>query len=591
MVKALRVFLLMFALGFIASPATYAQTLAVQVDRDALLEQETLQLTISLQGQSNASPDLAPVEQDFDVVSSSKNHTINLINGRLDSKTVWQITLLPKRSGTLRIPPLTIAGEVTEPISVVVRPANTSAASKQRRNVFLDVTATPDNPYVQSQILVTVRLYYAVPVNQARMAEPTISNAMVERLGDDKNFESVKDGHPYRVLERVYAIFPQNSGELIIPALEFNGQVTVGGASPLDQFLNNNGLGIDPFDQSFQRTQPVRLRSTPIHLKVRPRPAKFSGTQWLPAQALTLTETWNPSNPAFRVGDPVTRSIAIVAKGLAAAQLPELPMNSDISIKNYPDQAQLDNTQIDNSIQGTRVQKIALVPTQPGTFILPALHLYWWDTLTHQERIATLPAVTIKVLPAANSSAASLPKDGLSNVPLPTPSLTTPTIKPSPATKMKAENSTDFWAWVAIFFCIIWIVTLGVWWRDRRRRLSPSPILQKNDERSKTAKPSLNALQTACEKNQAPLAKKHLLLWAATQWPEDPPHNIGDIASRLEDKTVSIALNDLDKAIYAQTSSNWNGSACWNVLKPVLTPPVRPKKQTETSIPALYPRN
>ena len=174
MVKALRVFLLMFALGFIASPATYAQTLAVQVDRDALLEQETLQLTISLQGQSNASPDLAPVEQDFDVVSSSKNHTINLINGRMDSKTVWQITLLPKRSGTLRIPPLTIAGEVTEPISVVVRPANTSAASKQRRNVFLDVTATPDKPYVQSQILVTVRLYYAVPVNQARMAEPTI---------------------------------------------------------------------------------------------------------------------------------------------------------------------------------------------------------------------------------------------------------------------------------------------------------------------------------------------------------------------------------------------------------------------------------
>lgn len=586
MVKTLAL-LITFTLSVIFSSTSYAQTLSVQVDRATLAQEESLQLIIALQGQSNASPDLSPLEQDFDVVSSSKNFTMNLVNGRMDSKTQWQITLIPKRSGTIRIPALAVAGELTEPIDIVVRPTNSGTATTERRTVFLEVTATPSNLYVQSQALITVRLYYAVPINQARMADPRLSDAVVERLGEDKNFETVKDGQRYRVLERVYAVFPQNSGELTIPALELNGQITEAGASPIEQFFNNNGLGFDPFDQSLQRTRPIRLRSAPLRLSVRPRPANFQGTVWLPAQALRLTETWNPSNPTFRVGEPITRSITLEAKGLAAAQLPDLSMSSDASIKTYPDQPQLKNRPLDDGIQGTRSQNVALVPTRPGTFTLPAIHLNWWDTLANQERIATLPAKTVTVLPALNGNAISGASDASPIVTSPTPSPTLPAVAP------RAENSptVNYWSWIAAFFFVIWLITLTIWRQDRRQRQTTVSLSlpQSHRQPPTSTKPSLNALQTACETNQAAATKEHLLHWAAARWPNDPPRSVGEIAARLRDNKVTAVLTELDKAIYAKAQdANWNGGACWAVLKNALTHQPSSEHQTEM-LPALYP--
>lgn len=582
MVSILRLLFTLFALLLMVAPVAYAQTLSVQVDRDNLLEGESIQLEIALQGQSNASPDLSPLEQDFDIVSSSKNHTLNLFNGRMDSKTQWQIILSPKRSGTLKIPPLNIAGEITEAINITVRPSGAATMSSKQRDAFLEVTATPNDPYVQSQVLVTVRLYYALPINQARLTDPAPENSLVEKLGEDTSFETIKDGQRYKVLERIYVIFPQNSGDLIIPGLEFNGQLTVTNNSLFEQLFNNAGPGIDPFDQVLQRAKPIRLRSTPIHINVRPQPASFQGAQWLPAESLHLTEEWSQTTPGFRVGEPVTRTVTLKAKGLAAEQLPDLPLASDTTIKTYPDQAQVENHPLNRSIQGTRIQKVALVPTQPGIVSLPAIHVYWWDTLTNQERVAILPAKTITILPAPNTQPAATSAKPITKQPTPTPAIQ----DSRPATK-----TANYWLWIAVFFCAIWLVTLVIWWKDKRSRQTSLVAPQAHHSNMPTTSHILTNIQTACENNDASAAKEQLLHWAEARWPQDTPRSLGEIADRLGRPVASVALNELDKTIYASSpKASWNGSASWAILKTALAQQDQTENLNKTLLPELYPR-
>ena len=89
--------------------------------------------------------------------------------------------------------------------------------------MFLDVKATPEQPYVQSQVLYTLRLYRRVDIAQAELSEPELTDAVVEKLGEDSNYNTVVNGVSYLVTERKYAIFPQKSGVMKNQAFNLNG--------------------------------------------------------------------------------------------------------------------------------------------------------------------------------------------------------------------------------------------------------------------------------------------------------------------------------------------------------------------------------
>ena len=53
-------------------------------------------------------------------------------------------------------------------------------------------------------------------------------DAVVERLGEDRRFSASLGDQTYQVIERDYAIFPEKSGELYIPPVQFRGRVASG---------------------------------------------------------------------------------------------------------------------------------------------------------------------------------------------------------------------------------------------------------------------------------------------------------------------------------------------------------------------------
>ena len=55
-------------------------------------------------------------------------------------------------------------------------------------------------------------------------------------------------------------------------------------------------------------------------IRIRPAPADTQVQPWLPAQQLTLEEAWSASPEQLELGQPLTRTLALIADGLTAAR-------------------------------------------------------------------------------------------------------------------------------------------------------------------------------------------------------------------------------------------------------------------------------
>ena len=61
--------------------------------------------------------------------------------------------------------------------------------------------------------------------------------------------------------------------------------------------------------------------SKPKTVEVMPLPKKNKGW-WLPSKNLKISEKWQPEPPVFKVGEPVTRTLTIIAVSYTHLTLP-----------------------------------------------------------------------------------------------------------------------------------------------------------------------------------------------------------------------------------------------------------------------------
>ncbi len=564
--------ILLILLALLLSNIASAQNVTARVDRTQIQEYESVWLIIRSNGTSSQSPDLAPLEKDFDLLGQSKSSSVNIINGKMESSSEWSINLMPKRTGELLIPPIAIGDDFTNPITLKVKPASNLSDSNENRKIFIETEVEERQVYVQSQIAYTVRLLYSVGLDGGSLSEPELKNAVIERLGEDISYDTERNGKYYKVIERRYAIFPQHSGELIIPPIEFNGQIIDGNSQPQRRNI------FDPFGR--QQTRPVRLKSEAMRMTILPQP-DHSAT-WIPARQLTLREKWSPNPPEFRVGEPVTRTIQMQAIGLSASLLPEITLPAINGIKVYPDQPVTENKTDGVWITGTRQEKIAMIPTVSGSLTLPKINITWWNTQTKKVQTATLPARNIEVLPALT--------DGQTEQPV---TLTQPTsLSQSTAnTNLSAQPSkTDPlpWHWFTLIFGIAWLVTLVAWWKAKSSIQVAAPIQVTKSVNNASLKSVRKALKTACNNNDARQARIALLNWANIVWPESKWTGLSNIAQQFDHPSLQNAITELDQNLYANDTDAWNGKNLWDLIskqewpKKSLTP-------SQTTLPSLYP--
>jgi hypothetical protein len=552
--------------GLILIAAAAQSAVRATVDTTAVDANATLELMLEHDGQTSAEPDLSPLRQDFDILSTRRSSNVQIVNGSMTSSVRVDLSLSPKHSGQVRIPAITWGNDKTEPIIVKTGASQgqppTQNGPPASGKVFLKTSIEPRQSYVQAEVDLSVRLYSAAPLYHADLEIPASSDVLVQQVGADRNETIVENGERYQVVERHYALFPQRSGSLTVSGPVLNAQIAV--QNQMDPFGNSfkDFFGNLPFGGAFTTAKPIRLHGDDIALNVLPRPAAAGNGYWLPSRGVTLHGEWRPAHGQIKAGDPVTLDLQLKAQGLTAAQLPDLNslLKLPDGVKAYPDQAKLTNDSQDGHLVGQRDQSIALIADRAGEFTIPALSVHWWDTKANEAREANLPARTLSFAPSATSTAsnpplvtapsASIPPGEETRVPL------------GAATQKPDSGSSTRWFWVSVSLAALWAMTLVGWYLSRRQppRL-PAPTQERRDP---TVADARRRFGDACQRNDARAARSSLLEWIGASNAHRRPVSLRAFARNVHQPGLTRLLDDLDRACYA--GGAWEGVALREAL-------------------------
>src|SRR5690606_17007652 len=135
--------------------------------------------------------------EQFDVQRSRQLSLVTKVAGPTPPVSRWAMTLRPLRTGCRVVPPVHLRQSSSQPISLHVLSATQAAAEQgaQLAPVFIDSEVDIENPYVQAQVLLTLRIYHSVSLfDDSSLSGLEIPSARVESLGRPRNFEQVING-------------------------------------------------------------------------------------------------------------------------------------------------------------------------------------------------------------------------------------------------------------------------------------------------------------------------------------------------------------------------------------------------------------
>lgn len=565
----------------------FAGELTAEPDKTRLYEGDVLTLTvkgstkidISLSNifdfdvSSLPAPDIEKVSPDFDILARNQRYSIRTINGDMVGEITWTYQLAPKSTGELTIPALSFQDAVSDPVTIEVSDGAPPDQENENRDSFIELTADKADVYVQEQLILTVRLFFRGNLIRGELSDPEHPNAVIEPLGKQKESSRVRDGVRYRVVERRYALFPQQPGTLNLPAIRFEGQAR--GADGSLKFLRDSA-------ELFE-------------VQVKDVPAEFTGSTWLPASDLTLAEAGMPPTLNLKTGENLTRTLSLQATGLPSEALPPLPDSVPDGLRSYPEAPQRDSSAGPAGITSTLTQTRALVPVAQGNLTLPAIRIPWWDTESNSEKVALIPAQTLNVTRAGENNATEPPAGPADN------QITPPETdsKENSANTLNSTGNGHFWQWVSLALAGVWILTMLAWWRTRRMALQP-PV--------KTHSSGTGGEQAVFEQLLVAASNGHastpglFVTWADMRLPGHNFHSAGDVFRVFPQPELEVELRKLQAHLFSPspvtgntraedeaqgTKAAWNGTALTKALRQA-----RGKLESgfsEKGLPPLYP--
>jgi hypothetical protein len=552
-------FLLVAWMMLLMSPSVDATEIRVRLDRNPVTVNESFTLEYSADASVDGDPDFHVLEQNFEIVNQSRGNQMSINNGHYSRILQWRLTLIPRRVGELGIPAVPFGRDHSEPVALLVE-SGSNGSSRQgvahADGLLLEVNASTRNPYVQSQLIYTVKVLRRVDFAAADLSEPHTQDVLIERLGDDKHYQSTRDGLNYEVIERTYAVFPQKSGRMTIPPLRLEAQILDGGSARFGFFGS-------------RQTQVERINSEAIELDVRPVPAAFNGKHWLPSAQLVLDDAWSQDLKQAKAGEPITRTLIVRAQGTSIGLLPELnpALASADAIRSYPDQPVLNEEKQSQGIVSVRQEKIVFVPEKAGDFHIPAIEIPWWNINTGQMEVARVSEQTLTVTGTGAAAQSTVPQQTPA---LPPVAAQTPADAPvSASAAAHQESDAGIWFRLAMLFGAGWVATLlgfGIWalWRRRKQPASETESQQSaqvlKGDMIPVGDDAVGALKHACLGNDALAARHAWQVWVSSQ---------SDLERLLYRSGLAAELEQLDRCLYAKNDASWHGAAFWEAFESV----------------------
>ena len=320
----------------------------------------------------------------------------------------YTYTLLAEKEGTFTLPAATIEVEGkkissnTAKIKVLPQDkTNQSANSRSRRDnreqwsssvnisneeLFVRAIISKTTVYEQEAVLLTFKAYTLVNLTNLSIPNIDIKDCVLQsvdlpqsREGDIEHY----NGTNYRVYTwQQFVLFPQKSGEIAIPSIEYEATVGVGG---------------DVFDIMFNgRPSSVKkvLRTAPIKLNVKELPAGkpigFSGGvgNFRLKSSLSTNE--------LKANEAVTLRLVISGVGnMKLIKTPEIefPESFEVYDPKIENRFKLTNS----GFSGDKVIEYLAIPRQPGEFTIPALKFSYFDTQSGEYKTIETESYTLNV--------------------------------------------------------------------------------------------------------------------------------------------------------------------------------------------------
>ncbi|MBV1882337.1 MAG: BatD family protein [Pseudomonadales bacterium] len=565
------------------SMSTYGATLFSFVDRDEVRIGDIIKLTIESGKKTSDIPNIKPLEVHFKIIQKPKltNYT-STQNGHKTTKTRWIIKISPRHSGSLHIPSLIVNNQKTSPIAIkVIRTSFEDNRVRADKPVFIHSEVNKRDVYFQEQVILMVRVFHSTEI-EGKIIDPLFETSIQEPLGEKREYRTNIEGVRYRVKEWKYAIFPQQTGELVIDPFKLEGS-RISGQNGF--FLNKNTIRINE-------------SSLPISIDVKEIPAHFPKDRWLPAEQVVIEESWSLEPPQFKVGEPITRTIKLQVLKQLSTHLPSQSTIVSKFFKIYPDQAQSENkTDKARGILTTRAESIAIVPTKPGEFRLPEIKTYWWNTTTNKMEISSIPERTIVVAPSPEYAK-------LSDLDTPSPNHL------STSENRFSEGISPLWKVLSGIFLTLWLSTTGLliflW-----KKLSTQSKHNKVAIKKQPAKISAlyENVMNACNNNDPEDAKYTLINWGNIYF-NAKIISLGDLSHRIENhlhekhlvqthpnpkrsdqySELIMAIDNLQHILYRDPKLQWQGNVLAAAIVKLREKPAK-KADRPSALVDLYPVN
>ncbi len=585
-------FLVLLWLMLLVGPLLAAEV-RVSVDRNPVPLDESFTLTFSLQGEVQGQPDFSVLEKDFQVLGSSRSLRTTFVNGKMERQDQYLVSLMARRAGRLTVPPVSFGKVRSKPLVIEVTPPAATPANG-KADVFMEVSVDRRDPYVQQQVILTVRIFHRIQWRQASLGEPSFrgGEVLAERLGDDRSYQAVRNGQTWQVIERRYALFPQAHGKLEMDPLVLDLQVP-SGERPARR---RSPFGDPFFDDFFSRQNYVRkvVRSQPLTLQVKPVPPAFSGRHWLPAHHLELREEWSAPLDQLRAGEPVTRTITLVADGVTKGQLPDLVMEEVPGLRVYPDEAAREERLGPKGVRAVETRKFAIVPVKAGSYRIPPLEIRWWNLEKDREETIRLPEHQLQVQAGAGRATTSAPptaEPGVRNAPASRAAApATPPVQAASELLLQREPLVRWLLAGNLALLLLWLATLSAWLRERRRSANAVPETKEAaGERRIDERKAWRALHQAAEGEDPAALRDALLEVSGMIWPEQPPRSLEALARRA-DEPLHGMLMQLSRQLYAGEAARWDGRVIEEEMKKLAKAAAGEKQESAAgALRPLYP--
>ncbi|PND20308.1 BatD family protein [Sinorhizobium meliloti] len=294
--------------------------------------------------------------------------------------------------------------------------------------------------YAGQQILIDVDVlvpnYFLQPPQFPAIDMPGAIVALDD--GRALNLNETIDGTAYSGIRRTYIVTAQSPGDFSLPP----AVITFGYAA------------VPPQATRGEVTLP------PLRFTVREAPASAGERLGVVAAKVSISQELDRDPAALRAGDTLVRTIAVRAVGLRAMMIPEPDFSAPEGVRLYRQDPALSEETDRNgqSIAGIRKDVASYLFREPGTYVLPAVALSWFDPASAATQSASAPAVSVTVAAAASHSPAIAP-------PAPEPQR-----PPFDWLRLAAIGGG-----VLLIALVLWAAANGVsrleaWWQERRSK-------------------------------------------------------------------------------------------------------------------------